>query len=226
LTEPLSVAAFVAPDKEMAVQKALQFRPDRLAAVAALDSDDISVRRAAEALRPSLSLVGSYQSQGVGGTYLTTGMPGGLGDALSQMFNFGFPVYSFGLRMQLPIRGRAAAADLADARLRLKADALAVRKAEQNLRREVLDAVENLEVARASLEQAQMARDFAEKRLAAEQRKYDLQVTTLFLLLTAQTAYNSAENGVLDQSLNYRRYLISFYRTTGQLLDERGVVVE
>jgi outer membrane protein len=226
LTEPLSIPTLVAPDKETSVQKALQLRPDRLAAAATLDSDEIGIRRAVEALRPSVSLVGSYQSQGVGGTYLTTGVAGGLGDALGQMFNFGFPIYSFGLNLRLPIRDRAAAADLADAHLRLKADALVVRRVEQNLRHQVLDAVENLEAARASLEQAQLARDFAEKRFAAEQKKYELQITQLFFVLTAQTSLNIAENGVLEQSINYRRNLVNFYQMTGQLLDERGVVIE
>jgi outer membrane protein TolC len=226
LTEPLTVPPVVAPDREAAVQNALRRRPDRLAALATLDADDISIRRATESLRPDLALTGSYLSQGVSGTYLTTGAPGGLGDALNQMFNFGFPVYSMGVRLRLPVRDRAGAADLADAQLRRKADALQVRKLEQNLRRQVLEAVENLEVARASLEQAQLARDFAEKRFTAEQKKYELQITQLYFVLTAQTALNSAENSVLEQTINYRRYLANYYQMTGQLLEQRGVVVQ
>jgi outer membrane protein TolC len=226
LTEPLSIPVALPPDKTEAVRKAMAARPDRLALATTLDSDDISIRRATEALRPGLSLVGSYQTQGVGGTYLATAIPGGLSDALSQMFQFGYPVYSFGLRMRLPIRDHAAAADLADADLRKKADALTLRRLEQTLRRQVLDAVDNVEAARASLDQAQLARDYAGKRFESEQKKYDLGISQLFFLQQSQTDFNSAENNVLEQSINYRRNLVNLYSIMGQLLDERGITLD
>ena len=118
LTEPLSIPVVQAPDKTEAVRKAMAARPDRLALVGTLDNDDIGIRRANEALRPSVSLTGQYETQGIGGTYLPAAIPGGFGDALDQMFHFRFPVYSIGLQMKLPIRDHAAAADLADAEVR------------------------------------------------------------------------------------------------------------
>ena len=226
LTEPLDIPIVAAPDKEAEVSKAMQARPDRQTVAAALDADDIQIRRATENLRPSVSLTGSYESQGLGGTYLPTGVPGGLGDALSQMFGFGYPVYQVGLRVSLPIRGRAAAADLADTLVRKKQDALTLRKLEQSLRLQVLNAVENLDAARASLEQAQLAREYGEKRFATEQKKYELGITQLFFVLQAQTDFNVVENAVLEQSINYRRNLIILYQMTGQLLDQRGIVLE
>src|SRR5208283_4257781 len=116
-----------------------------------------------------------------------TPIPGGFGDALIQMFGFGYPVYSVGLQLKLPLRDRAAAADLADAEVRKRQDALKVRKIEQSLRLDVLNALDQLEAVRASIEQATVAREFAEKRFAAEQRKYELGVTQLFFVLDAQT---------------------------------------
>jgi outer membrane protein TolC len=226
LTEPLSIPVAASPDKTEAVRKAMAARPDRLALEAALDSDDIGIRRANEALRPSVSLVGQYQTQGVGGTYLATGIPGGLGDAVSQMFHFSFPVYSFGLRMKLQIRDHAAAADLADAALRKKADALTLRKLEQTLREQVLDAVDDVEAARASLEQAHLARDYAGKRFESEQKKYELGISQLFFLQESQTAFNTAENNAVAQAITYRRNLVNLYSIMGQLLDERGITLD
>jgi outer membrane protein len=226
LTERLDMTVLSVPDREQAVSKALELRPDAQAARAGLDADSISIRRANEALRPTLSLTGSYTSQGLGGTFLATSVPGGLGDALSQMFRFGSPVYSVGLKMRLPIRDRSAAADLADAGVKKKQDALNVRKLEQGIRRQTLDALDNLEAARASLENAQLAREYAGKRTEAEQKKYDLGITSLYLLLTAQSAQNAAESSVLDQLIAYRRNLLTYYVITGQLLQERGVALQ
>ena len=175
---------------------------------------------------PAVSLFGLYETQGIGGTYLPAAIPGGFGDALSQVFHFRFPVYQFGLQMKLPIRDHAAAADLADAELRKKADALTLRKLEQNLRLQVLNAVDNVEAARASLEQAQLAREYAGKRFEAEQKKYELGIEQLFFVLQSQTDLNTTENNVLEQNINYRRNLVNLYSIMGQLLDERGIALD
>jgi outer membrane protein TolC len=226
LTEPLSIPVVQAPDKAEAVRKAMAARPDRLALAAALDTDDLNIRRANEALRPAVSLFGLYETQGIGGTYLPAAIPGGFGDALSQVFHFRFPVYQFGLQMKLPIRDHAAAADLADAGIKKKADALSLRKLEQTLRLQVLNAVDNVEAARAGLEQAQLARDYAGQRFESEQKKYELGISLLPFLQESQTAFNSAENNVLEQNINYRRNLVNLYVIMGQLLDERGITLD
>jgi outer membrane protein TolC len=226
LTEPVTIAVAPPPDKEEAVRKALQTRPDRQAMLATLEADDIGISKSAELLRPNVALTGSYTTSGVGGTYLETGAPGGLGDAMRQMFGFGFPAYSFGIRVRLPVRDRAGAADLAEARLRKQRDALTLRKMDQTLRRQVLDAVENLQSAQAGLEQATLARDFAERRFAAEQKKYELQLTELYFVLNAQSGLNAAEAEVLQQHINYRRNLLALMQLTGELLDDRGIILE
>jgi len=236
LTEPIAIPPATLPDRETAIRKAIESRPDHLAAAAALDVDDLSIRTATDALRPALSLTGSYTSQGVGGIFnqisnpfggdtVVTHIGGGFGDALSQLFGFGFPVYSFGLRLALPIRDRAAAANLSDAQIHKRQDALQLRKLEQNLRLQVLNAIDDLEAVRASMEQAEIAREFAEKRFAAEQKKYELGVTQLFFVLDAQTQLNQAENDVLRQNITYRRSLINLYLMTGELLAERNITL-
>jgi outer membrane protein TolC len=128
--------------------------------------------------------------------------------------------------MKLPIRDHAAAADLADAGLRKKADSLNLRKLEQALRLQVLNAVDNVEAARASLEQAQLARDYAAKRFESEQKKYDLGINQLFFVLQSQTDFNAAEFNVLEQNINYRRNMVNLYSIMGQLLDERGITLD
>jgi outer membrane protein len=236
LTEPIDTSAVTVPDRDGAIRKALETRPDRLAVAAALDADDLNIRTATDALRPAVSLTGSYTSQGLGGIFnqisnpfgsgtVVTRIPGGFSDALSQLFGFGFPVYSFGLRLNLPIRDRAAAANLSDTQIRKRQDALQLRKLEQGLRLQVLNAIDDLEAIRASMEQAETARQFAEKRFAAEQKKYELGVTQLFFVLDAQTQLNQADNDVLRQNITYRRALINLYLMTGEILAERHVTL-
>ncbi len=227
--------------KEDLVGTAIQRRPDLKGVRRNLDVDELQIRLAKNNLLPNLSLQGNYTAFGRGGTFLQrqnifagdgtqstviNRIPGGFGDAFSQTFGFGFPTYGMALVLNLPIRDRRAAADLADATVARKLDAYRVRNQEQQIRLEVLNAITQVENSRASVQQAQVALDFSEKRVEAEQKRYDLGVTTIFFLLDANNALVQARANLVQQSLQYRRNLTNLLRTTGQLLDERGITVQ
>src|SRR5205823_7322660 len=84
-------------------------------------------------------------------TSIVTSVPGGLTDALSQMFGFGFSTYQLGVRLSLPIRNRAASADMADAIVRKKQDTLNVRTTQQTIRLDILNAITNVESSKESV---------------------------------------------------------------------------
>jgi outer membrane protein TolC len=228
-------------DPEEQVEIALRTRPDLRAALQNLDVDNLNIDVQKNAMKPELSLIGNYTSQGRGGVFylrenvftdigsrstIVTTVPGGFGDALNQMFGFGFPVYSFGLQLRLPIRNRRAAADLADAMIQKRRDALQVRNVEQQARLEVLQAVSQVEASKASVRLAAIAYDFAQKRYDAEQKKYDLGTSQIFFVLQAQQDLVNAQATLVRESVNYRRNQMTLLRRTGQLLEERGVVVD
>ena len=142
-------------------------------------------------------------------------------------FQFAICIHTgFNLNLRLPLRDRRAAADLADAAVAKKREMLALRSLEQRIRLDVLNAISGVEQSRASVKQAAVARDFAQKRLEAEQTKYELAAREAFFVLQAQIDLATAESDLLSQSIGYRRNLINFLQSTGQLLDERGVVLQ
>lgn len=96
---------------------------------------------------------------------------------------------------------------------------------EQDIRLDVLQAVAGVELSKAAVQQAAVAQDFAQKRLDAEQRKYDLGVTTAFIVLDAQDDLVRAEADLIDQAIAYRRALLTLDRATGELLQKRGVEI-
>lgn len=221
-------------DAEETVELALATRPEVAQRRQALTVDDFQIKSATNRLRPDLALTGTYSIQGRGGpfrdrSFTGTGqgmvIPGGLGDALSQLFGVDFPTYGVGLSLQLPLRNRRAAADLSDAAIQKKRDLYQLRSIEQDVRLDVLQAIAGLEQAKASVQQAAVAQDFAQKRLDAEQKKYDLGVNTAFIVLDAQDDLVQAEADLIDQGVAYRRSLLTLYRSTGELLDKRGVEI-
>ena len=222
-------------EAEELVEVAMTLRPEVEQRRQALAIDDLSIKQATNRLRPDLSLNGLYSSTGRGGIFydrsLISGggavnvIPGGLGDALSQLFGFSIPTYQVGLTLQLPLRNRRAAADLADTAIQKKRDLFQLRSVEQDIRLDVLQAVAGVELSKAAVQQAAVAQDFAQKRLDAEQRKYDLGVTTAFIVLDAQDTLVRAEADLIDQSIAYRRALLTLDRATGELLQKRGIEV-
>jgi len=236
---PISLTESVTPpadnaeiDREKAVEKALRLRPEIRSINEQLQADDLVLKQQTNLLRPDFSLRGTYLSTGRGGRFLqrvgpnTTIIPGGFGDALDQVFGFGFPIYSFGLTMRLPIRDLAAAANYADAVVGKRQDILARRSTEQNVRQQVLNAVSQVESSKASVKLAIVAQGFAQKQLDAEQKKYDLGTSVIFFVLDAQTRLVNAEAALVNQTVLYRRNLLNLLRVTGELLDERGIKVQ
>jgi outer membrane protein TolC len=232
---PTSTSAI---DAAAEVQKALLNRPDLKAVNQSLDVDDLQIKSAKNSLLPDLQLLGLYSAQGQGGVFyqrqnvfgggsqIISVTPGGFGDALSQLFGFGFPVYQFGLQLRLPIRNRAAAADLADALVTKKHDTLMVRNVEQAVRLDVLNAVSQVESSKASVKLAHVALDFARKYLEAEQKKYELGTSQIYFVLQAQQSLVNAESALVQNSIGYKRSVLDLLRRTGELLDERGIQLQ
>lgn len=241
LTESIAPPAETPMDKEALVDKAMQMRPDLKSARQNIDADELNLRLTKDALRPNLSLTGQYGASGRGGPFtrrsnifngdgttntIVSVIPGGFNDALDQLFGFGYPVYGFGLTLNLPIRDRRAAADYSDAVVNRRLDALKVRTTEQTVRLNVLNAISQVENTKAGVDLAKVALDLAQKRADAEQKKYDLGTTTIFFLLDAQTSLTQSQSNLVNQSVNYRKALTNLQRFTGELLTERGIAIK
>lgn len=241
LTETVDVPDTTeAIDREQMVQKATATRPDLKAATQNLDIDDLSIQQSRNALLPNLALTGNYTTQGRGGIFLqrtdvindgvtspfVTSIPGGLTDSLGQMFGFGFSSYQLGLRLTLPIRNRAASADMADAIVRRKQDALTVRSTQQSIRLSVLNAITNLDSSKESVKLAKIALDYAEKNLDAANKKYELGTGLQLDVSNAQDRKVQAESQVVSNGIQVRKNLINLLVQTGSLLDERGIVIQ
>ncbi len=219
-------------DRERLVKLALENRPDLKAQRTALDINDLQIQNALNSIKPVLNLTGSYQTFGRGGPGFSRAsgtpvfIPGGPADAWSMMFGFNFNTFSFGLQLQLPLRDRAAAANLADAVVNKKLAALRERSLEQQIRQEVLNAITNVESSREGVRLAQIAVDYAQKRVEADQKRYDLGVINIFFLLSAQNDLANAQSNLVNQTVNYKRNLLILQQRLGTLFDDRGIVID
>jgi outer membrane protein TolC len=238
LTEPVDVSTTsldLDPGRE--VQKALVSNPNVKAAAQALDIDDLGIQSANNGLLPQLTFTASYANAGQGGVYSSSGstllgggsvlvVPGGLTDALSQMFGLNNPTYRGSLNLTLPIRNRTASMVLANSLVTKKTDALNLRNVQQNTRLNVLTAISTLNGAIDSLRLARVQEDLQHKNYDAEMEKYTLGTDINQNVVIALQTWVVAQSAVVTAQVNLRTSILNLYTQTGELLDERGIIVK
>jgi outer membrane protein TolC len=214
---------------EDALARAIQTRPELSAIRRSESLDELDARIAHDALRPQLNLNLQGGSYGLGGDEIVAATPlsplvsGGLGDALSQLFLFHAPWYQAGLQFNLPFRNSAAQASLSNALVNKARDRYSERQEQQQIILDVKQSIDNLELAKASIEVALNARDLSSRNVDAEQQKYELGATTAFELLTAQNQLADVDASVLNAYIGYQTAFINYARATWILFDELGV---
>ena len=216
-----------------AVNTALSHRPELEALRQQMAANDIAIRADHNNLLPNLSLSALYQSNGLGGNQYDTSVTppvlisrGGLGDAFSQIGNFGYPTYGFTLSLNLPIKNHSAEANLGNDMVARRRSQYRARQQEEDITLQVATAVHQLEQARISLDASRVAYDLSRKSLEAEERKYQLGAQTIFFVLQAQTVLASAEAAVLQAEINYQLARVAVDHATGMLLDHYKIEVQ
>jgi outer membrane protein TolC len=193
--------------------------------------DDLNTKQSVNNLRPQLTLTGSYSATGTSGTFYSSGnlvpiSTGGFYDALGIAFDRQNPTYVFGLILNLPLHDRGAAANLANSLLAKKSDTLSVRRTEQQVRLDVLNAVTALESSREQVKLAVVFRDLAKQDQESWQKKFDLGTTEMYFVLDAQNRLVNAESSLSNAYITYHRNELNLQRVTGELLERRGIVIE
>jgi outer membrane protein TolC len=208
-------------------------RPELEAIRQQLAISDINIRMAHNNLQPDLEFSTFYTGSGQGGNQLdpTTLPPAiisrsGLGDALGQIGRWQYPTYGFSFQLNLPIKNRAAQADLGTSLVGKRRSLYALRQLEQAIDLEVRNAANQLEQAKLSMVAAKVARDLAQKTVEAEQKKYELGTSQIFFVLDAQTQLAQAEVSLLQTQINYQSAVTDVDRATGRLLERHRVQID
>ena len=211
----------MAIDIPTALEKSLGYRPELESVRQQLAIDDANLRVAHNSLLPNLSLSGTYQTNGLGGNQISgsgAAAPGGFGDAVSQMFGFGFPGYGFGVSLSYPFRNHQAQANMGDALSAKRHDLYSERLLHEQITLDVTNAVHQLEESKLSMEAAKVALDLAQKTLQAEQHKHELGAETVFFVLEAQTELTQAQQTLLQAQVGYQLAAVAVDHATGGLL--------
>jgi outer membrane protein TolC len=225
------------PPVEDLMETALRERPDLEQAKIRLGNTDINLKAIRNARLPQISLAFDLTNNGLAGLANNIYQPqqgqdpvipdpffiGGLGGALGQIFRRNFPDYQVSLNMSIPLRNRQAEADLTATMLERRQSEIRLRQTENSIRVEVQNAVIGIQQAKARYEAAQKGLLLQERTLEAEQKKFDLGASTIFLVVQAQRDVALSRSQEIAAMNNYAIAKIDLDNALGRSLEENGI---
>jgi outer membrane protein TolC len=222
---PTTIREDFSLDKALLV--AMEKRPDLQATRIDLKNQEFNVSYARNQLFPDLRLQASYWSPGVSGDQILyeggnalTGrvigtIPGGSSDALKDAFNFKYQNWSLGLTLSLPLNNILSRALYAQAKLNQEQSVLELQNREQQVFLEIKTAVRSVQTNYERIEAYRAARELAQKKLEAEQEKFNVGLSTNYFILQYQRDLADAQIMELRALVDYNISLAHLDRVQG-----------
>ncbi len=213
-----------AMDLDAAIAKALATRTDLIQARKQLEQTDISMKFARNQKLPTVNAVVNYGLTGNAGTRFqyqrdpSTGLPIGeptpvnraFSDALRDVFGNEFKTWSLRFDISYPLGQSTAEAALAQARVTRQQDTANLQLLETQVVASVRNAARQVQTSLKRVEATQRARQFAEQRYEAEQKRMTVGLSTTFQLFQAQRDLSNQKLAELNAIIAYNRALIDF----------------
>jgi outer membrane protein len=229
-------AANPVPTVEEALKMAHENRPEVDLNNLNLKNEEIILKANRNALLPTLDAFASFTPSGLSGERVLFGpgngflpgppvgkVPGGVGQALTQILHNQYPNYSIGFTLAMPIRNRAAQADAARALLEEHQLRTTIQQTLNTIDQDVRQAEIAVVQGRARIEAAQKAVDYARQQLEDEQKKFKVGESTVTLVIQMQNALTQAEGTLVTARASYATALTQFELATGTILQKNNV---
>jgi len=208
-------------DVDTAVGNALASRGDLVTARRQLDNTLIDVKYYKNQRMPALDLNLSYGMVGLGGTqfqFADTGFPPevigqtqrSFGSVLSDVFGNDYKNWSVGFQISYPIGMSTADAGLAQARLQQTQAETNLKNMEMLITTSVRDVARQVTTNQKRVEATQKARELAERRLEAEQKKFNVGLSTTFVVFQLQRDLANQRAREVAAIIDYNKSLVDF----------------
>jgi outer membrane protein len=230
------------------ISGALTDRPELGQDKLQVENSKIALAGTKSALKPTLDLVGSMQNNGLAGQINTLPIPpvpgatggtqvrnpnninpfflGGYGTVMSQLFARNFPNYAIGFQLNVPLRNRSAQADMIQTQIALRQQEIKEQQLVNQIRVDVTNALIAVQQARVGYQAAVKSRELQEQTLSAEEKKYALGASTVFLVVQSQRDLAQAGSIEVAARSSYTKAKNSLDQATGKILSANGIQIE
>ena len=212
---------------DSALKTAMDNRPDLESLKWSIKSRDVDFVYAKNQLLPYIDFEASYWSPGISGTQIlyqdnnpltdivVGTIPGGSSDALKDALGFKYRNWSATFNISLPLDTLFSRALYAQAKMNLEQAKLRLQNQEQQIFLEVSNGVRAVQTDFKRIQAYRVARELAEKKLDAEEKKLKVGLTTNYLVLQYQRDLANARSMELRAIIDYNLSLARLNRTMG-----------
>jgi outer membrane protein len=205
-----------------AIRTALEGRTDVVQARENLRSSEISLRYLRNQTLPGMDVTASYTTQGTGGTTLIRNaalggaiistVPGGYTDALSALSKIKYPSWNVSMSISYPIGTSSQDANYARSKVQMQQSQAQLRALELTVATDLTNAALQVQNYFQQVQAAAASRELAQKKLEAEQSKFEVGMSTNYTVVQYQRDLRDAQNSELRAILNYRKAVVDFER--------------
>ncbi|MBN2245158.1 MAG: TolC family protein [Candidatus Aminicenantes bacterium] len=216
---------------------ALANRPDLKAREKNIETNELNVSVAKNQMLPGLDLSFSYWSPGISGDRILyqgdnpfTGIivgkeAGSPSDSLSDAFSFIYNNWSVSLTLSLPLSNFVSKAELIRSKMELEKSFLELKSKKRQVLLETRDAVLDIDTNAKRVEAYRIARELAEERLNAEEKKLAVGLTTNYFVLQYQEELANARSMEIKALIDYKLALAKLDKAMGTSLENRNIKI-
>ena len=186
-----------------------------------LQNENISTQYTANNVLPVVNVFAQYAGAGLSGQ--STSFTGGVSDSLTQMIQGGFPEYSGGLSLTLPIKNRTAQADNLRAQLEAQQAQISLQRLRNQISLAVRQAIIGLVQGKAQIEASHLATRLAQETMDAEQKKMAAGVSTPYNVILRQRDFIAAQQAEVQAVATYAQALVAMDQARGGMAERNGI---
>lgn len=201
-------------DLEQSYSTALEARPDYQVQLLELANAELREETAAQNTLPQLDFTGSSGLQSLDSNYF---------GALGKLFSFQTYSLSVGLSYEMPVIGNPYAATHEQTVLQQQQQELRLDQTRLQIRRDLRQAIRNLDMTARQVEATRIAKRLAEEQLKAQTEKLNLGLTTNFQVLQFQTDFVNASLDEVNAIVQYTQAINQLQQFEGTLLEAQKV---
>ena len=216
------------------IKMALANRPDYLGKKKELENKDILVKYQENQIYPSVDLVGSLGINGLSGEAITitsgtfqgtSAYGGSYGTALSDALSTKYYDWELGVKFSYPLGNRSAKSKLSASRLEKAKLILDIKDLEKKIILEVRESVRQLKTDTKRIKAATVAKKLSEEKLKAEEKKFEVGLSTSFNVLKFQEDLAEAQSNEIKAIIDYKQSRIRLRKTIASTLKHHDVTL-
>jgi outer membrane protein TolC len=234
---PMDAPSFILKDVsfEEMLKEAQEKRPDLRMRMKDIETKELNLRVARNQRLPALNLQLSYWSPGVSGDRIIYQdnpflppigkVEGSPYDSLRDALKLIYDNWSVDLTFSIPLSSFTTKADYVRAKLEAEKSQLELKSFEKDVYLEVRDAVRDIETNAKRVQAYRIARELAERRLQAEEKKLSVGFSTNYFVLQFQEELANARSMELKSMVDYNLAWARLDKACGRSLEKRNIKI-